>query len=54
MMAVVASEDGRRVLRADSAGMPADAERVGRSLAELLLERGAETVTALTPSRWSP
>ena len=54
MTAVVASEDGRRVLRADAAGMPADAERVGRGLAELLLERGAETVTALAPSRWWP
>ena len=53
MMAMVASEDGRRILRADAAGAPADAESVGRGLAELLLERGAEAVTALDPSRWS-
>lgn len=53
MMALVASEDGRRILRADAAGAPQDAERVGRGLAELLLERGAETVTALHPARGS-
>lgn len=53
MTAVVASEDGRRTLRADAAGAPADAEEIGRGLAELLLERGAEAVTALDPSRWS-
>lgn len=53
MMALVASEDGRRILRADAAGAPGDADSVGRGLAELLLERGAETVTALDPSRWS-
>jgi hydroxymethylbilane synthase len=53
MMALVASEDGRRILRADAAGAPSDAADVGRGLAELLLERGAEAVTALDPSRWS-
>lgn len=53
MTAMVASEDGRQVLRADAAGAPADAADVGRGLAELLLERGAEAVTALDPSRWS-
>jgi len=53
MTAMVASEDGRQVLRADAAGAPADAAAVGRGLAELLLERGAEAVTALDPSRWS-
>jgi hydroxymethylbilane synthase len=53
MRAVVASEDGRRILRAEAAGAPADAEDVGRGLAELLLERGAEAVTALDPTRWS-
>ena len=53
MMALVASEDGRRILRADAAGAPNDAGDVGRGLAELLLERGAEAVTALDPSRWS-
>lgn len=53
MTAMVASEDGRKVLRAAAAGAPADAADVGRGLAELLLERGAEAVTALDPSRWS-
>jgi hydroxymethylbilane synthase len=53
MTAVVASEDGRRMLRADAAGAPGDAEEIGRGLAELLLERGAETVAALHPARWS-
>lgn len=53
MTAIVASEDGRRILRADAVGAPGDAEGVGRGLAELLLERGAEAVTALDPSRWS-
>jgi hydroxymethylbilane synthase len=53
MTAVVASEDGRRILRADAGGAPADAEDVGRGLAELLLERGAEALTALDPTRWS-
>lgn len=53
MTAMVASEDGRQVLRADAAGAPADAAGIGLGLAELLLDRGAETVTALDPSRWS-
>jgi hydroxymethylbilane synthase len=53
MTAMVASEDGRRILRADAAGAPDDAADVGRGLAELLLGRGAEAVTALDPSRWS-
>jgi hydroxymethylbilane synthase len=53
MMALVASEDGRRILRADAAGAPTDGAAVGRGLAELLLERGAQAVTALDPSRWS-
>jgi hydroxymethylbilane synthase len=51
MTAVVASEDGRQMLRADSGGAPEDAEEIGRGLAELLLERGAAAVTALEPSR---
>jgi len=53
MTAMVASEDGRKILRADASGSPDDAEAIGYGLAELLLERGAETVTALQPSRWS-
>jgi hydroxymethylbilane synthase len=54
MTAVVASEDGRQVLRAEAGGAPDDAEAIGRGLAEQLLERGAEALTALQPSRWSP
>ncbi|HEY3187743.1 MAG TPA: hypothetical protein VGJ70_09725, partial [Solirubrobacteraceae bacterium] len=53
MSAVVASEDGRQVLRAEAGGAPADAEAIGRGLAEQLLERGAEALTPLQPSRWS-
>jgi hydroxymethylbilane synthase len=53
MTAVVASEDGRRILRADAGGAPDEADAVGRGLAELLLERGAETVAALDPTRWA-
>jgi hydroxymethylbilane synthase len=49
--AVVASEDGRRVLRAEAAGAPADAEALGRSLAESLLARGAEAIARLDPAR---
>jgi hydroxymethylbilane synthase len=52
MTAVVASEDGQRVLRAEAAGSPQDAERLGRGLAESLLDRGAASVAALNPGRW--
>lgn len=52
MSAVVASEDGRRILRAEAAGAAEDAERLGRGLAESLLDRGAASVTALNPGRW--
>ncbi len=45
--ALVASEDGQQVLRAEDGGPPEDAERIGRRLAETLLERGAAAVTAL-------
>jgi hydroxymethylbilane synthase len=48
LRAVVASEDGRRVLRAEAAGMAEDAEAIGRGLAEALLERGAAEVASLT------
>jgi hydroxymethylbilane synthase len=45
--ALVASEDGQQVLRGEGGGAPEDAERIGRRLAESLLERGAAAVTAL-------
>ncbi|MBI4593680.1 MAG: hydroxymethylbilane synthase [Candidatus Rokubacteria bacterium] len=53
MAAVVASEDGRRILRAEAAGGLEDAERLGRGLAESLLAQGAAAVTALDPGRWA-
>jgi hydroxymethylbilane synthase len=49
LTAVVAGDDGRRVLRASAAGPAADAARLGRELAETLLDRGAADVTALHP-----
>jgi hydroxymethylbilane synthase len=54
MIALVASEDGRRVLRAEAAGPAEDAERVGQGLAEALLAQGAASLTALDPGRWAP
>lgn len=53
MVAMVASEDGRRVLRAEGAAPVDDAERLGRGLAESLLARGAADVAALDPRRWA-
>jgi len=47
MTAVVASEDGRTVLRDQDSGTAAEAALVGLRLAESLLERGAAAVTAL-------
>jgi len=48
---VVASEDGRRLLRAEAAGAAGDAEALGAGLAETLLARGAEALTPLAPRR---
>ena len=53
MTAVVASEDGRKVLRAEAAGASADAETIGRGLAESLLAQGAAEVAGLDPGRWA-
>ncbi len=47
MTALVASEDGRQVLRGADSGAPADAELLGLRVAESLLARGAAGVTAL-------
>ncbi len=47
LTALVASEDGTRILRGEDGGAPEDAARIGRRLAEALLERGAAAVTAL-------
>jgi len=49
MWALVASEDGRTVLRASAEGRARDAEAIGRGLAETLLARGAAAVAALRP-----
>jgi hydroxymethylbilane synthase len=49
MSAVVASEDGRRVLRAAGSAPAADGARLGVQLAESLLAQGAAEVTALKP-----
>ena len=49
MTALVASDDGRKVLRATASGAADDAERLGRRAAESLLEQGAATVAPLRP-----
>ena len=49
MTGVVASEDGRHVLRDGVTGAPEDAEEIGRWLAESLLAQGAGDVAALKP-----
>ncbi len=51
MSAVVAGEDGRRVLRASATAPVGEAARLGRGLAETLLDRGAADITALQPAR---
>jgi len=53
MAAIVASEDGRKVLRAETAGAAEDAETIGRGLAESLLAQGAAEVAGLDPGRWT-
>jgi hydroxymethylbilane synthase len=49
MSAVVASEDGRRVLRASGAAPTREAGRLGGDLADALLAQGAADITPLTP-----
>jgi hydroxymethylbilane synthase len=49
MNGLVASEDGRKVLRASGLGATDAPERLGRQLAESLLEQGAASVAALRP-----
>lgn len=48
---LVASEDGRQVLRASARGAAADAEATGRWLAEAMLEQGAADIAPLEPAR---
>jgi len=53
MTALVASEDGRKVLRASAVGAPEAPERLGQDLADSLLDQGAASVTQLKPvTRW--
>ena len=53
MIALVASEDGRKVLRASAVAPPAEPEGLGRRLADSLLEQGAASVTTLKPvTQW--
>jgi len=49
MRALVASEDGARVLRGEDAAPLGEAEALGRRLADALLARGAASVAALRP-----
>jgi hydroxymethylbilane synthase len=49
MNGLVASDDGRKVLRASGLGTPDAPERLGRQLAESLLDQGAASVAALRP-----
>jgi hydroxymethylbilane synthase len=49
VLGLVASEDGRKVLRASAAGAPHDAEYLGRQLADALLEQGAASIAPLRP-----
>lgn len=46
---IVASPDGRRLVRADRTGRMDDPEALGRSVADLLLERGAGSILAALP-----
>jgi porphobilinogen deaminase len=50
MTAIVVSEDGRRILRSSAAAAAADAESLGRRLAEELLSKGAAGIADLKPA----
>ena len=49
MIALVASEDGRKVLRTSAVGAREEPERLGQRLADALLDQGATSVTPLKP-----
>jgi hydroxymethylbilane synthase len=51
MTALVASEDGRKVLRASGAEVTDGAERLGRRLAASLLDQGASSIAPLQPGK---
>jgi hypothetical protein len=46
---IVASEDGRRLLRASASGAVPDAVAIGGGLADALLAQGAAEIAALEP-----
>jgi len=46
---IVASEDGRRLLRSNGTGPATEAAAIGRGVAESLLAQGAAEITALEP-----
>ncbi len=49
LVGVVASEDGRKVVRAEASGGPERASDLGREVADALLAQGAASITALRP-----
>jgi len=49
MTAIVVSEDGRQILRSSATAPAAEAEPLGRRLAEELLAKGAASITELHP-----
>jgi hydroxymethylbilane synthase len=51
MTALVASEDGRKVLRASGAGAAEGPEHLGRRLAGSLLDQGASSIAPLQPGK---
>jgi hydroxymethylbilane synthase len=53
MNGLVASDDGRKILRGSARGSAGQPEQLGRELAESLLDQGAASVAALDPgARW--
>jgi hydroxymethylbilane synthase len=50
MSAIVADDDGRKILRTSGSAEAADAESLGRRLAHELLAKGAASITALNPA----
>jgi hydroxymethylbilane synthase len=49
MTAIVADDDGRRLLRTSASAPAAEAEPLGRRLAEEMLAKGAASITSLDP-----
>jgi hydroxymethylbilane synthase len=49
--ALVASDDGRKVLRVSASGPVDSAEPLGRRVADSLLEQGAASIAPLQPGK---